>query len=80
MTDLLAPIGLSVLAVAAMGFCTWHCVRCLRRGGCAPAAAEPDELRRAHEELAQLKREAQADTAAGRPRGPVPNAGRDRSA
>ena len=80
MTDLLAPIGLTVLVVAAMGFCTWHCVRGLRRGGSAPAAAEPDELRRAREELAQLTREALTDTGSdnvtGRPRVPALNAGR----
>ena len=66
MTDLLAPIGLTVPAVAAMGFCTWHCVRGLRDG--APAAAEPDELRRARAELAQLQREAHV---------PDPNVGRE---
>jgi len=81
-TDLLAPIGLTVLAAAATGFCTWHCVRGLRRGGCAPAAAEPDQLRRAREELAELKREAQADSGdhndMGRPRVQVPHGGRDR--
>lgn len=79
MTDLLAPVGLTVLAVAAMGFCTWHCVRGLRRGSCAPAAAELEELRRAREELAQLQRVARtgSDSDAGRPRVPVPNGGPD---
>jgi len=67
-TDLLTPIGVTVLAGAAMGVCTWHCVRGFRRRGDAPAAAEPDELRRARAELAQLQREAHV---------PDPNVGRE---
>jgi hypothetical protein len=57
-TGVPAATGLAVLAVATMGWCAWHCVRALRRGGHATPSATPshdsDEVRQARADLDTL--------------------------
>jgi hypothetical protein len=70
-TGVLAATGLPVLAVAATGWCAWHCVRGLRRGGHATPlshpVARPDEVRQARADLDALTLEMSDHNTADRP-------------